>query len=79
MRGMRGITGNQQRILRQLASRPGRWFLANEVRGILPRVAGQILRGLYKRGLVDRESPPPRTSARYRISRLGQLEVTSGS
>jgi len=43
--------------------------------GINPQGCGMALKGLYKRGLVDRRPPAPKDSAEYRINAEGIKEA----
>jgi hypothetical protein len=70
-----GITPKQRCALEQLAAWPRRWFRAGDLGDMVPRAAGMVLKGLYKRGMVDRQVMKDRTSASYRINKTGQREL----
>jgi hypothetical protein len=73
------ITDNQRRIL-EILDREYAWWaqamnLSRMIEGMTPHGAGMALKGLWKRGLVDRRSPTPKASAAYRINSEGSREV----
>lgn len=81
MRVMKAITENQRAALEFIGRDPSRYFKAGDIDGLDARVAGMCLKGLYKRGLVDRVRRPKCRAALYQINRAGQLELmepTSG-
>lgn len=73
------LSDNQRRILEVLAAEHGWWARGRAVSELLgdvgPAAVGMALKGLYKRGLVDRRPPAPKDSAAYRINAAGQEQV----
>lgn len=76
------LTDNQVSILIWWQSQPSGWYTARDIKlDIEARVLGQALRGLYRRGVINRRPGKGRVPASYKLlacSRWLGLTMTKG-